>query len=71
MSSSQNERREAVDSAPDTRQHLRRFWDVVFVILRFIARHAHNAYATFGIFILIGAAIAIAGTWGFASSPDT
>jgi undecaprenyl-diphosphatase len=66
MSSSSNERRHAVESTPDTRQHFRRFWDVIFDVLRFIARHAHNAYATFGIFVLMGAALAIAGTWGFA-----
>jgi undecaprenyl-diphosphatase len=66
MSSSPQERRTSVEAGPDTRQHLRRFWDVIFDVLRFIARHAHNAYATFGIFVLMGAAIALAGTWGFA-----
>jgi undecaprenyl-diphosphatase len=66
MSTSPHERRHAVDSGPDTRQHLRHFWDLVFELLRFIARHAHNAYATFGIFVLMGAALAIAGTWAFA-----
>ena len=67
MSSSPQDRRHIIESGPDTRQHLRRFWDVIFDVLRFIARHAHNVYATFGIFILIGASLAIAGTWGFAS----
>jgi len=67
MTSSPHERRHDLESGPDTRRHLRRFWDLVFDILRFIARHAHNAYATFGIFILMGAAVAIAGTWGFAT----
>lgn len=67
MTSSPNERRHDIESGPDTRHHLRRFWDLVFVVLRFLARHAHNAYATFGLFILIGAAVAIAGTWGFAT----
>ena len=66
MSHQPLERREADESATFTRGHLRRFWDVVFDLLRFIARHAHNAYATFGIFILAGAALAIAGTWAFA-----
>lgn len=62
-----NERRDTTAAAgPDTRQHLRRLWDVIFVVLRFIARRAHNAYATFGIFLLMGAAIALLGTWGFA-----
>jgi undecaprenyl-diphosphatase len=67
MSSSADERRDVRETGPDTRGHLRRLWDVVFVVLRFIARHAHNAYATFGIFVLAGAAIAIAGTWAFAA----
>ncbi|HEY2374868.1 MAG TPA: phosphatase PAP2 family protein [Gemmatimonadaceae bacterium] len=66
MSSAPHERRTAIETGPDTRRHFRRLWDVAFIVLRFIARHAHNAYATFGIFVLIGAAIAIAGTWGFA-----
>ena len=67
MSTSADERRDIPETGPDTRGHLRRVWDVVFVALRFIARYAHSVYATFGIFILAGAAIAIAGTWGFAS----
>ncbi|MFL5614360.1 MAG: phosphatase PAP2 family protein [Gemmatimonadaceae bacterium] len=67
MNTSADERRDVGETGPDTRGHLRRLWDVVFVVLRFIARHAHNAYATFGIFVLAGAAIAIAGTWAFAS----
>jgi undecaprenyl-diphosphatase len=68
MSSPATERRDRdpTESGPDTRRHFRRSWDVVFVVLRFIARYAHSAYATFGIFLLIGAAIAIAGTWAFA-----
>jgi undecaprenyl-diphosphatase len=66
MSHPSYERRQTDDTATLTRGHLRRLWDVVFVVLRFLARHAHNAYATFGIFILMGAAIAIAGTWAFA-----
>ena len=65
-SSQPDDRRHTTTSGPDTRQHLRRLWDVIFIVLRFIRRHAHNAYATFGIFLLIGAAIAIAGTWAFA-----
>src|SRR5262249_41705414 len=48
-----------------TRGHLRVAWDVVFRALRFIARHAGNAYAVFGIFLLSGTAIAVAGTWAF------
>ena len=67
MSTPAGERRDITEPGPDTRAHFRRLWDVVFVVLRFIARYAENAYATFGIFLLIGAAIAIAGTWGFAA----
>jgi len=67
MSSPSHERRHPGQVGPDTRHHLRRFWDVIFVVLRFIGRHAESAYATFGIFLLAGAAIAIAGTWAFAA----
>jgi undecaprenyl-diphosphatase len=66
MSHPSHERRQADNTATLTRGHLRRLWDVLFDIVRFIARHAHNVYATFGIFILMGAALAIAGTWAFA-----
>ena len=66
MSGSPADRRDATEPGPDTRGHLRRVWDVIFDLLRFIAHHAHNAYATFGIFLLFGAAFALAGTWGFA-----
>ena len=67
MTSSTPERRHPSQVGPDTRQHFRRFWDLVFVELRFIGRHVQNAYATFGIFLLSGALIAIAGTWAFAA----
>jgi undecaprenyl-diphosphatase len=60
------ERRVEVVPGPDTRGYLRRFWDLAFIALRFIRRHAHNVYATFGIFILAGTAIALLFTWGFA-----
>jgi undecaprenyl-diphosphatase len=66
MSSAPHERRAPTETGPDTRGRLRRVWDVAFIVLRFIARYAHNAYATFGIFVLAGTAIAIAGTWAFA-----
>lgn len=48
-----------------TRRHLALAWDVIFSALRFIARHVGSAYATFGIFLLSGAALAIGGTWAF------
>ncbi|HEX7020757.1 MAG TPA: phosphatase PAP2 family protein [Gemmatimonadaceae bacterium] len=44
----------------------RRFWDVVFFALRLIARRAKSATAVFGIFLIAGAIVAVAGTWGFA-----
>lgn len=66
MSASPEERRTATATGPDTRHRFRRLWDLVFEIVRFIARRAHNAYATFGIFLFMGATIAVAGTWAFA-----
>lgn len=60
------ERRHPEASHTFTRGRFRRFWDVLFKGLRWVARHVHNAYATFGLFLLIGATLAIAGTWGFA-----
>ncbi|MEO6877451.1 MAG: phosphatase PAP2 family protein [Gemmatimonadaceae bacterium] len=59
-----NERRDrAVDQ---TRGHLRLVWDVIFGGLRLIRRHVRNAYAVFGIFLVGGAAVAVACTWAFA-----
>ena len=48
-----------------TRGHLRLVWDLIFRALRLIGKHASNAYAVFGIFLLSGAAIAILFTWAF------
>ena len=44
----------------------RLFWDLVFRMLRFLAKHAKNAYTVFGIFLLSGAAVAVIFTWAFA-----
>ena len=66
MSSTSYERREPEEDRNFTRGHFRRLWDVVFRLLRLIGSHAHNAYATFGIFLLMGAALALAGTYTFA-----
>jgi undecaprenyl-diphosphatase len=49
-----------------TRGRLHLFWDLVFRLLRWLAKHAHGAYTTFGLFFLIGAGLAIGGTWMFA-----
>lgn len=53
------------ESTSQTRGTTRIVWDVIFGILRLIARFASNAYAIFGIFLLSGAAIAIVCTWAF------
>ena len=50
----------------DTRGRARLFWDVVFAMVRGIARLAKNVYATFGIILCAGAAVAITGTYLFA-----
>jgi undecaprenyl-diphosphatase len=50
----------------DTRGRARLLWDVIFAIVRGIARIAKNFYATFGIILCAGAAVAIAGTYLFA-----
>ena len=60
------ERRDDVDARNLTRGHLRRLWDLLFGLLRWIRRRANNVYATFGIFLVIGGLLAIAGTFGFA-----
>jgi undecaprenyl-diphosphatase len=52
--------------SPDTRGTFRVFWNIVFGLIRFIAKLAHNFYATFGIFLLAGALIALGGTYVFA-----
>jgi undecaprenyl-diphosphatase len=49
-----------------TRGRGRVFWDVAFKSVRLVAGHARNAYATFGILIVGGLAIAIFLTFGFA-----
>jgi len=58
-----NERRQDNDST--TRGKTRILWDLIFGWLRIIRKHATNAYAVFGIFLLSGAAIAIVCTWAF------
>jgi undecaprenyl-diphosphatase len=50
----------------DTRGRGHLFWDLIFGAIRRIGGVAKNFYATFGIFLSVGAAIAIAGTYGFA-----
>lgn len=64
MTTSTPERQDRAESHTRGRLHL--FWDIVFRLLRWLARHVHGAYTTFGIFFLIGATLAVVGTWLFA-----
>jgi undecaprenyl-diphosphatase len=48
-----------------TRGHLSFAWNFAFGIIRWLAAHVRNVYATFGIFLSAGALIAVAFTWGF------
>jgi undecaprenyl-diphosphatase len=49
------------------RSHFHLAADVLYGLLRSIAGHAKSFYAALGIYIVAGAAVAIAGTWGFAA----
>ena len=51
---------------PDTRGRTHLFWDFVFTAIRGIGVIAQNFYATFGIFLLAGALVAVGGTYMFA-----
>jgi undecaprenyl-diphosphatase len=42
------------------------FWDLIFKSIRAIGGHARNFHATFGIFLLVGGLVALAGTFAFA-----
>lgn len=53
-------------NAMDTRGRSHLLWDLVFAAIRGIGKVAHNFYATFGIFLVAGASVAIAGTYAFA-----
>jgi len=59
-----SERREPT-TAP-TRGRSRVYWDLVFKSVRWIAGHARNVHATFGILILGGLTVGVALTYGFA-----
>lgn len=52
--------------SPDTRGKSRLFWDMVFGSIRGIRKLAHNVHATFGIFLVAGALVALGGTYTFA-----
>src|SRR5437868_4268242 len=49
-----------------TRGRARGLWNVLFRVLRWIASHAKNTYATFGIFLLSGTAVGVGMTYAFA-----
>ena len=49
------------------RGHLALVWNLVFKALRQMGTHAEKLYLTVGIFLLVGVAIAVAGTLGFAA----
>jgi undecaprenyl-diphosphatase len=55
-----------VEGGLDTRGRARLFWDLVFGLVRVIFKRARNFYATFGIILLAGAALALGGTYVFA-----
>ena len=59
-------RRRSFAGRLDTRGRSHLVWDIIFWIVRTISHHARNFYATFGIFILAGAAITLGGTYAFA-----
>jgi undecaprenyl-diphosphatase len=60
-----SERREhPADST--TRGRGRVFWDLAFTSVRWVAAHARNVYATFGILILGGLTVGVFLTYGFA-----
>jgi undecaprenyl-diphosphatase len=48
------------------RGHLTLFWNLIYRALRKVGSHAENFYTVVGIFLLIGAAVAVAGTLAFA-----
>src|SRR4051794_40375032 len=49
-----------------TRGRTRVVWDWVFGGIRWLARHVHSAYTTFGLLILGGLTVAVFLTFGFA-----
>jgi undecaprenyl-diphosphatase len=63
---SSSQRGSASDRRGTRRGHLTLFWNLVFRAMRKLGVRAENFYTTVGVFLLIGAAIAVAGTLGFA-----
>jgi undecaprenyl-diphosphatase len=59
-----------VERRTERRGPLSLLWNLVFKALRQMGSHAEKFYLTVGIFLLVGAAIAVAGTLGFAMLGD-
>jgi undecaprenyl-diphosphatase len=57
----------ASDRRTGARGHLEFFWNLLFHALRAIGLRAGNFYTTVGIFLIAGAAVAVAGTLAFAT----
>ena len=62
---------EAASPAPGDRRtgrrHLSLFWNLIFRALRTLGAHGRTVYTAVGIFLVVGALVAIAGTIGFAA----
>lgn len=56
--------------SPNTRGRGEMFWDVAFGAIRGIGSVAHNFYATFGIFLVAGAFVALGGLYAFVEFAD-
>lgn len=54
------------DRRERTRGHLVRFWNLIFQGLRRVGLHVESFYVTVGVFLVVGAVIAVIGTIGFA-----
>ena len=52
------------------RQHFALFWNLIFRALRKLGSHGRNFYAVVGIFLVVGALIAVLGTLAFAQLGD-
>ena len=52
------------------RVHFRLFWNLIFKALRKLGSHGRNFYAVVGIFLVVGALVAVAGTLAFAELGD-
>ena len=58
------------DRRTASRSHFRLFWNLIFKALRTLGSHGRNFYAVVGIFLIVGALIAVAGTLAFAQLGD-